>query len=175
MVQLIHLDKKQNSVRVTKKSKAWTPAIKKLSSKQSYFFKGRLGKRCNSRLLIGSKISRGRRFLLQNTETGGLTTAQMEVLWRSLRRRTRRFNVNLRRITVSSRLQLTATASQNRRKKGGRMGSGKSPMVGFSALLKSGSFFFVGAEFRQKPLNTFLAFRSILKKISLRSSVKYVF
>jgi hypothetical protein len=175
MVNLIQSDQKKTSFRVTKKSKAWTPAIKKLSAQQSYFFKGRLGKRSNNKPLVGSKINRGRRFFLQNSEAGGLTTAQMEVLWRSFRRRTRRFNVNLRRPTVSSRLQLTATASQSRRKKGGRMGSGKSPLVGFTSLLRSGSFFFVGAELRQKPLNTFLAFRSILKKISLKSTVKYVF
>ncbi len=176
MTQLIA---KQNKIKKLARSavrpKAWAVQVKKPRLGQFYFFKGRFGKRAKSTLLDGTKAVRGVAFKLQPKESGYVTTSQLEVLWRAVRRRTRRFTVNLRRTPASTRLQLTASCVQTQRKKGGRMGSGKSPVTGVKAALKCGKIFFFSSEFRKRPLLVFLAFRSVLKKISLKSSVKYTF
>jgi len=138
-----------------KRAKAWAPlTYNLLAGSKSYFFKNQC-------------------FFVCANEAALYGTNQVEVLWRSTRRYTRRFPINFRRLPAVTRIQLTATKTKNKRKKGGRMGSGKSPFENLQAPLTKGQIFLWISEFRFTGTNTFAHLRSLIKKNSVKCKIKY--
>jgi ribosomal protein L16/L10AE len=67
-----------------------------------------------------------------------------------------------------------ATKTQTQRPKGGRMGSGKSPLVGKISPMSAGKTLLECKELRIAPQQSLLELRSAVKKIPLRCSVELV-
>lgn len=161
---------------VVAKAKAWNPKQSDLRG-QLYVFKGRLGRTNMSSSIFANQTQRFI-FRVRSREAGFLSTAHLDVLWRTLRRKTRRFSVNFRRTSTVLQLYPIATKTQNQRPKGGRMGSGKSPLLGRTCPITAGQVLLECRELRNFPYQSFLEVRSAAKKLPLRCSVellKYAF
>jgi ribosomal protein L16/L10AE len=166
-LERVQRNKKRSPAVVVSKAKAWSPAVSDLK-RSDYVFKGRIG-----RASVGSAIfcSAESRFLfrLRAHESGNVTSSQVEVFWKTIRRKIRRFGVNFRRVSLNLRLYPVLTKTKTSRPKGGRMGSGKSPVVDRTSPIKFGQTVGTWKEFRARPYRSFLEFRNAAKKLSLRS------
>jgi ribosomal protein L16/L10AE len=158
----------------TTRPKAWAPLVYNfLTSSKSYFFKKRIGKRSKKKNYT-SRVYKNYCFFVLAKEAALIKTSQVDVLWRTIRRYSRRFPLNFRRSSFITRIQLTGTKTINKRKKGGRMGSGKSPFEGCLAPICAGQTFFWLAELRFEGTLPFQRLRSAIKKKSAMCKLKYV-
>jgi ribosomal protein L16/L10AE len=101
-----------------------------------------------------------------------LTTDHLDVLWRVVRRKVRRFGINFRRSSLAISLQLNATKTYTKRPKGGRMGSGKSPMHRRMVPVYNGQVILSCNEIRLFPFNTLLELKNAIKKLPVKCVVE---
>jgi|APCry1669191674_1035369.scaffolds.fasta_scaffold00899_3 hypothetical protein len=91
-----------------------------------------------------------------------------------MRKGIRRSSVSLHRKSFFAVTPATAWFTSTERKKGGRMGSGKSAVGGKMYCLNAGSHLFLFSEFRSVPMRIFSGVVGSLKKLPVTTKISFV-